>query len=81
MKIQLPAEIVKYIIENDCDYKNSAIIDEDYDYTKERCDKVVEQLNQPKDEKGRLTLTSDVADFVIDKLVWYTMEYMNEVTE
>jgi hypothetical protein len=77
MKIRIPAEIVEYIIEKDCDYKSSAIIDDDYDYTKEICDKVVEQLRQPKDAKGRLTLTSDVAEFVIGKLCWYTAEYIN----
>lgn len=70
MKIFLSKDVRDHLCEYDCDL-GSAQTDEDYELRR----KVCAQLNT-LDEKGRVDLTRDVADFVINALDWYVRDYI-----
>lgn len=74
MKIALCQKTVNTLLES-CDPAN-IMMDKD-DEAWEILKKAREELSIPADEKGKLTLSRDVFDWVVSELEWYMSEWKN----
>ena len=74
MKICLSEQTVNTLLDS-CDPAN--IVMDKEDETWEILEKARAELSMPADENGRLTLSSDVFDWVISELEWYMTDWKN----